>query len=87
MTNTTKKNIAIAKLVNLASALEACGIEAEIEEICGGSPILLADLWSCQDGSTIRLEVCADKDNDYEFEPVANPIDAMTDFIAQVMAL
>lgn len=87
MTNTTKKNIALAKLVNLASALEACGIEAEIEEVCGGSPILLADLWNCQDGSTIRLEVCADKENDYEFEPVANPLAKMSNFLAQVMAL
>ena len=87
MTNTSKKNIATAKLVNLAVALEACGIEAEVEEVCDGSPILLADLWNCKDGSTTRLEVFANKDNDYKFETVANPLEAMTDFIAQIMVL
>lgn len=87
MTNTTKKNIATAKLVNLASALEACGIEAEITEVCDGCPLLLADLWNCKDGSTVRLEVFADKDNDYEIEPVANPVVEMTDFLAQVFSM
>ena len=87
MTNTTKKNIATAKLVNLALALEACGIESEITEICDGNPALFADLWNCQDGSTVRLEIMADKNNDYDFEAVANPLDAMADFIAQVIVL
>ena len=87
MTNTTKKNIATAKLVNLASALEACGIEADVSELNDGSPLLLAELWNCNDGSTIRLEVCADKENDYEFESVANPIEEMENFIAAIMSL
>jgi hypothetical protein len=87
MTNTTKKNIAIAKLVNLASALADCGIDAEITEVCDGNPLLLANLWNCQDGSTIRLEVFADKENDYEIEPVANPVVEMTDFLAQVFSM
>jgi hypothetical protein len=33
------------------------------------------------------LEVFADKENDYEIEPVANPVVEMTDFLAQVFSM
>ena len=87
MTNSTKKTIAIAKLTNLASALEAIGVDTEMYEICNGCPYLGANLWSCEDGSTIRLEIMADKDDDYEFEVVANPLGDIGDFVNAILAL
>lgn len=87
MTNTTKKTIAMAKLVNLASALEAVGIEADIMEINSGSPLLMANLWNCEDGSTIRLEVCADRSDNYAFQTVAHPIQTINDYLKELMGL
>jgi len=87
MTNSTKKTIAITKLTNLATALEAIGVDTEMDEICNGCPYLGANLWSCEDGSTIRLEIMADKDNDYEFEVVANPLGHIDDFVNAILAL
>lgn len=87
MTNTTKKTIAITKLTNLASALEAIGVDTEMYEICNGCPYLGANLWSCEDGSTIRLEVMANKDNGYEFEVIANPLGNISNFLREVLSL
>lgn len=87
MTNTAKKTIAMAKLVNLASALEAVGIETDIMEINGGSPLLMADLWNCEDGSTIRLEVCADSSDNYAIQTAAHPIQDINDYLKELMGL
>lgn len=69
------KEIAINKLVNLSSALNACGIETEFREDADHKAIsLYAHLWNCNDGSIVRLEVWAEDRTDYEIESCANPL-------------
>ena len=55
-----KKSVFTAKLVNLCSALNACGVPAQLveDEECG--LMLTSALWNCQDGSAVRFELCQD---------------------------
>lgn len=69
----TNREIATLTLENLAKALEACGIEATVEEK-SDHVILTAPICSCQDSSTHRLEVWACEETDYEVESCANPL-------------
>ena len=55
-----KKSVFAAKLVNLCSALNACGVPAQLveDEECG--LVLTSALWNCEDGSAIRFDLCQD---------------------------
>jgi hypothetical protein len=72
MKNSNRKN-AIEVLNNLAEALEACGIEATVEEN-EDNIFLYTHLWNCNDGGTDRLEVWAEDRTDYEIEKCVNPL-------------
>lgn len=79
MKNSNRKN-AIEVINNLAEALEACGIEATVEEN-EDNILLYAHLWNCLDGSTDRLEVWADENSDYEVESCSNPVSRVDEFL------
>lgn len=72
MANTNRKN-AIEAIHNLAEALEACGIEATVEER-EDMIFLLADIWNCNDGGIDRLEVWAKDKKNYTIEKCINPL-------------
>jgi hypothetical protein len=82
MTNTNRKN-AIETINNLAEALEACGIEATVEENADNI-LLYAHLWNCKDGSTDRLEVWADENSDYEIESCSVPVSTVDELLASL---
>ena len=65
MTN-INKTIAIHKMMNLKSALEECGIEADFAKMEDGSILLTAMLWNCYDGSEVEFTVYADAAADFE---------------------
>ena len=72
MTNANRK-YAIEVINNLAEALEACGIEATVEEK-EDVIILLAEMWNCNDGGADRLEVWAEDRTNYTIEKCVNPL-------------
>ena len=82
MTNSNRKN-AIEAINNLAEALEACGIEATVEEK-EDTILLYAHLWNCNDGSTDRLEVWAEENSDYEIESCSNPVSTVAELLANL---
>ena len=86
-TNSIKKELAKAKIANLAIALELCGIEAEVEETEDGTICLGADIWNCVDGSDIRLQVWADSTNNYEIESCAEDLEASRKALEELNAI
>ena len=82
MKNSNRKN-AIEVINNLAEALEACGIEATVEEN-EDNILLYAHLWNCKDGSTDRLEVWANEESDYEIESCSNPVSTVDELFANL---
>ena len=68
------KEMAIANLINLQSALADCGIESEIAEwenttesgSTTKSVSLRAELWNCVHDGDVVLEVYAEDTDDYE---------------------
>lgn len=71
----TNKEVAIAKLLNLSSALAGCGITTVIEyDDEHGIVGLSADLWNCIDGSTVNFSVWAEDTDDFaELEHCVEP--------------
>lgn len=85
-TNSIKKELAKAKIANLAIALELCGIEAEVEETEDGTICLGADIWDCVSGdSEVKLQVWADPDNDYEVESCAEDMEKSSKLFKEVL--
>ena len=61
--------VASFKLMNLQSALAACGIETELfVDNVGGERILrlTGSLWNCADGSDVPFEVYAEESDSFE---------------------
>jgi len=70
------KEKAKAKLQALQQALAECDIASELTETKHGDLLLMAEMWNCDDGSTVRLEVWADSLIDYnKIESCVNPIE------------
>lgn len=83
-TNSIKKELARAKIANLAIALELCGIEAEVEEREDGVISLNADIWNCMDGSDINVQVWASPDEDYEVDSCAQDTERVEKFFKEL---
>lgn len=83
-TNSIKKELAKAKIANLAIALELCGIEAEVEETEDGVISLSADIWNCLDGSDINVQVWASPNGDYEVESCAEDTERTKKFFEKL---
>lgn len=66
-----KKTIFATRLTNLYSALNACGIPAQLVFTEEGELMLSAALWNCEDGSAIRFELGQDPGSEIEGEILA----------------
>lgn len=65
--NNKMKMMNSATLLNLKQALEACGISAEMyEDKEHGLVCVEAELWNCEDGTSITFGAYISDEDDYE---------------------